>query len=80
MSSRTMHGRPVDLGASYLTATGGSPFAGVVDDWVHRGLARPWTDTFAVAGPDGLRRTTTGPLRYGAPGGLRSLVEDLATV
>ncbi|RZU34384.1 NAD(P)/FAD-dependent oxidoreductase [Blastococcus saxobsidens] len=79
MSSRTIHGRPVDLGASYLTAGADSPFAGVVGDWVTRGLARPWTDTFAVAGPDGLRRRTTGPLRYGAPAGLRSLVEDLAT-
>ncbi|RBY94959.1 NAD/FAD-dependent oxidoreductase [Blastococcus sp. TBT05-19] len=79
MSSRSMHDRPVDLGASYLTARAGTPFAAVVADWVDRGLARPWTATFAVAGPDGLRRTTTGPLRYGAPAGLRSLVEDLAT-
>ena len=79
MSSRTMHDRAVDLGASYLTARSGSPFAAVVEDWVARGLARPWTDTFAVAGPDGLRDTTTGPVRYAAPAGLRSLVEDLAT-
>jgi renalase len=50
----------------------------VVRDWVHRGLARPWTDTFAVAGPEGLRSTTTGPVRYAAPGGLRALVADLA--
>ena len=79
MASRTMHGRPVDLGASYLTAAEGSPFAAVVDDWLDRGLARHWTDTFAVAGPEGITRTTTGPVRYGAPDGLRSLVEDLAT-
>jgi renalase len=79
MASRTLSGRTVDLGASYLTAHEGSPFAAVVDDWVARGLARPWTDTFAVAGPGGIERTTTGPLRYAAPGGLRSLVEDLAT-
>jgi len=79
MASRTMSGRAVDLGASYLTAHEGSPFAAVVDDWVARGLGRPWTDTFAVAGPDGLRSTTTGPVRYAAPAGLRSLVEDLAT-
>ena len=79
MSSRTLHGRPVDLGASYFTAGENSPFAAVVADWMDRGLARPWTDTFAVAGPEGFRRATTGPLRYGAPGGLRSLVEDLAT-
>jgi renalase len=78
MASRTLSQRTVDLGASYLTAHEGSPFAAVVDDWVARGLARPWTDTFAVAGPDGLRSTTTGPVRYAAPDGLRSLVVDLA--
>lgn len=79
MGGRTLHGRPVDLGASYLTVADGSPFAPVVSGWVDRGLARPWTDTFAVAGPDGIERTTSGPLRYGTPGGLRSLVTDLAT-
>jgi hypothetical protein len=78
MASRTLSGRVTDLGASYLTASDGSPFAGVVADWVGRGLARPWTDTFAVAGPDGIRDTRSGPLRYAAPGGLRSLVADLA--
>jgi renalase len=78
MGGRTLTGRPVDLGASYLTASDGSPFAAVVQDWVQRGLAHQWTDTFAVAGPDGVERTTTGPLRYGTPGGLRSLVVDLA--
>ena len=40
-------------------------------------LARPWTDTFDVLGDDE-RRTSTGPIRWGAPRGLRSLVEDLA--
>ncbi|WP_448642426.1 NAD(P)/FAD-dependent oxidoreductase [Geodermatophilus sp. URMC 63] len=79
MASRTLSGRVTDTGASYLTAADGSPFAGVVADWVARGLARPWTDTFAVAGPDGVERTTSGPVRYAAPGGLRSLVADLAT-
>ena len=78
MASRTLHDRTVDLGASYLTAEEGSPFAAVVRDWVDRGLARPWTDTFAVAGPEGLRSTTTGPVRYAAPRGTRSLVADLA--
>lgn len=73
MASRRMDGRPVDLGASYLTVEDG-PFAAVVEDWQRRGLARPWTDTFAVAGGT----PTTGPLRWGATGGLRSLVEDLA--
>ncbi|WP_299956107.1 NAD(P)/FAD-dependent oxidoreductase [uncultured Modestobacter sp.] len=79
MGGRTLHGRPVDLGASYLTVSDGSPFAPVVAGWVDRGLARPWTHTFAVAGPQGIERTTSGPLRYGTPGGLRGLVTDLAT-
>ncbi|WP_448614281.1 NAD(P)/FAD-dependent oxidoreductase [Modestobacter sp. URMC 112] len=79
MAGRTLHGRPVDLGASYFTVPDGSPFGAVVTDWVDRGLARAWTDTFAVAGPDGVTRTTTGPVRYGTPGGLRGLVADLAT-
>jgi renalase len=79
MGGRTLHGRPVDLGASYLTVGEDSPFATVVTGWVERGLSRPWTDTFAVAGPDGIERTTSGPVRYGTPGGLRGLVVDLAT-
>jgi len=78
MGGRTLHGRPVDLGASYLTVGTDSAFGPVVTDWVDRGLARPWTDTFAVAGPGGIERTTTGPVRYGTAGGLRSLVVDLA--
>ncbi|MGY1670710.1 NAD(P)/FAD-dependent oxidoreductase [Geodermatophilus sp. SYSU D00710] len=78
MASRTLSGRVADTGASYLTAAEGSPFAAVVAGWVERGLARPWTDTFAVAGPDGIRDSRSGPVRYAAPGGLRSLVADLA--
>lgn len=76
LASRTLSGRRVDLGASYLTARDGR-FVEVVDDWVARGLARPWTDTFHVARPDGLGATKQGPLRFGAPAGLRTLVEDL---
>ena len=76
MASRELEGRRVDLGASYLTARS-DRFRAVVDDWLDRGLAREWTDTFSVAGPDGPTGTKTGPLRYGAPGGLRSLVADL---
>lgn len=78
MASRTLHGRRVDLGASYLTARD-PEFQSVVDGWVSRGLAAPWTDRFPVAGPDGLGAPKTGPVRYGAPRGLRSLAEDLAT-
>ena len=77
MASRRLEGRPVDLGASYFTADDPG-FSAVVDDWVARGLARPWTDAFHTAGPDGLGERKPGPVRYGAAGGLRSLVEDLA--
>ncbi len=76
MASKRLWGRPVDLGASYFTA-GDPGFSAVVDDWAARDLARPWTDTFDVLGADG-RRTKTGPTRWGATRGLRSLVEDLA--
>ncbi|SDF28768.1 hypothetical protein SAMN05660662_1727 [Blastococcus aurantiacus] len=79
LSSRTVRGRPVDLGASYLTAGEGSPFADVVADWVDRGLVRPWTDTFAVVGQDGFRERKSGPQRFGTPGGSRSLAADLAS-
>lgn len=77
MSGRRLAGRPVDLGASYFTAREGTPFRAVVDDWLTRGLAREWTDTFAVATPDGIVDSTTGPMRHGAAAGLRSLVVDL---
>ena len=78
MSSRTLAGRPVDLGASYFTARDPA-FVAVVDDWVARGLARPWTDTFHVATPAGIGRPKSGPMRYGTPAGSRSLVADLLT-
>jgi hypothetical protein len=69
-------GRVVDIGASYLTARN-PEFIAVVEGWSERGLARAWTDTFHVADPDGIIGTRTGPMRYAAPGGLRSLVENL---
>jgi predicted NAD/FAD-dependent oxidoreductase len=77
MASRTLAGRKVDLGASYLTAR--TPeFGAVVESWSARGLVRPWTDRFAVRTAEGWDESEPGPLRYGTPGGLRSLVEDLA--
>lgn len=76
MASRRVAGRYVDLGASYLTARDDG-FRAVVDDWVARGLAHPWTDAFHLAGPDGLGARKAGPVRYGTRGGLRSLVADL---
>ena len=78
MAVRTVGGRPVDIGASYFTAS--HPiFCEQVDRWTATGLARPWTDTFHLATTEGLAGTVTGPLRYATPLGLRSLVEDLAT-
>lgn len=70
-------GRIVDVGASYFVADDPG-FAAVVDDWLERGLARRWTDTFHLADASGLHGTKTGPWRFAAPHGLRSLVEDLA--
>lgn len=78
MASRTINGRIVDLGPAYFIAEPGSGFEAVVAGWVERGLARPWTDTVAVAGPGGIERHSSGPVRYAAGGGLRSLVVDLA--
>lgn len=75
MASPTVQGRRVDLGAAYFTVKD-EGFSAVVDGWVGRGLARPWTDTFAVVSPDG-RDATTGPVRYAARDGLRSLVRDV---
>ncbi|MEH3141356.1 MAG: NAD(P)-binding protein [Mycobacterium kyogaense] len=75
MASPTVQGRRVDLGAAYFTVKE-SAFQTVVDDWASRALARPWTDTFDVLSPGG-RDSTTGPMRFAAGGGLRSLVADL---
>lgn len=84
MATRTLRdtgtswdGHIVDIGASYFTVSD-PQFRAVVDDWIARGLARPWTDTFHVADPSGIQGVRTGPMRYAAPGGLRSLVVDLA--
>lgn len=77
MASRRFEGRPVDMGASYLTVSD-PRFAAVVEDWRARGLAREWTDTFTVLEPGAPATTKTGPMRWGAAAGLRSLVEDLA--
>jgi predicted NAD/FAD-dependent oxidoreductase len=78
MASRPLGGRQVDLGASYFTCR--TPdFQQVVDSWLARGLAHRWTDRFAVRDAGGWRESSVGPVRYGAAGGLRGLVEDLAT-
>lgn len=79
MASREWLGRRIDLGAAYFTAEDDTAFGAVVRDWLARGLAREWTDTFSVAGPDGITEVKSGPIRYASPTGLRSLVADLAT-
>lgn len=71
-------GRVVDVGAAYFTVDDAG-FGQLVGDWIDRGLVRPWTDTFHLADGTGVFGTKTGPMRYAAPRGLRSLVEDLAT-
>ena len=76
MASRRTDGRVVDTGASYFTISD-DRFEAVVERWRSRGLARPWTDTLMVA-HDGDLEPKPGPVRWAAPGGLRSLVEDLA--
>jgi renalase len=78
MASRFLGGRQVDLGASYLTCREDA-FRTQVDEWVRRGVAHPWTSVFAVQNRMGRTTTENGPVRYGAAGGMRSLVEDLAT-
>ena len=77
MASRRVDGRQVDLGASYFTVDD-DDFGAVVEEWRTAGLARPWTSSFDVRDPDAPTRTSTGPVRWAAPGSLRSLVEDLA--
>jgi renalase len=76
LASQKFDGRYVDIGAAYITADNPA-FAGRLASWRIAGLAKPWTDTFLAydgAGPT----ATTGPMRWAAPGGLRSLAEDLA--
>ncbi len=77
MASKRLAGRAVDLGASYFTAQDPA-FIEVVEGWRQRGLARPWTDRFTVLTQGEHASSTRGPLRWAAPGALRSLVEDLA--
>jgi renalase len=76
MASPRLHGRPVDLGAAYFTVSD-PEFAEVVNRWQAAGLARPWTAELAVL-TDGGRDRAAGPVRWAAPGGLRSLVRELA--
>jgi predicted NAD/FAD-dependent oxidoreductase len=68
----------VDIGASYFTVSDPA-FGAVAEDWRSRGLGREWTDTFTVLHADGApAEPAPGPMRWAAPHGLRSLVQDLA--
>lgn len=75
LASKRYDGRYADIGAAYLVADD-PDFTAQVTSWQSRGLARPWTDTLRVY-PGG--EPATGPTRWAAPGGLRSLATDLAT-
>lgn len=72
-------GRVVDVGASYFTVHDEN-FAVVVDGLLERNIVRRWTDTVHVADSRGVIGPKLGPLRYAAPHGLRSIVEDLAAL
>jgi renalase len=77
LASARFDGRYADIGAAYLTADDPA-FAGRVETWRIAGLIRPWTDTLQVYDGGGPPHATSGPMRWAAPGGLRSLAEDLA--
>ncbi|WP_415976437.1 NAD(P)/FAD-dependent oxidoreductase [Rhodococcus sp. 077-4] len=76
MSSPEFHGRRVDLGAGYFTVRD-QEFSTVVADWESHGLARQWANTFGILKPDTAPCTTTGPVRWATPNGLRSLVRNM---
>ncbi|WP_372472146.1 NAD(P)/FAD-dependent oxidoreductase [Jidongwangia harbinensis] len=77
LASKRFDGRYADLGAAYFTADDPG-FAALAADWQRRGLARPWTDTLRTYRGTAGAEPATGPVRWAAPGGLRSLAEDLA--
>lgn len=84
MASRTIRdsgtpfdGHVTDIGASYFTATH-PDFRAEVDRWVAAGTARAWTDTFHIAEPEGIVGVKSGPMRFTAAEGLRSIVESSA--
>jgi renalase len=77
LASRRYDGRYADIGAAYLTADDPA-FAGRVESWRIAGLIRPWTDTLQVYEGGPPPHPAVGPMRWAAPGGLRSLAEDLA--
>ncbi|PRY31037.1 NAD(P)/FAD-dependent oxidoreductase [Umezawaea tangerina] len=77
LATKRYGGRRTDIGAAYFTAQD-DDFVALAARWRDAGLVREWTDTLSVLDPEGAHRTT-GPMRWAAPGGLRSLAEDLAS-
>ncbi|REH51833.1 hypothetical protein BCF44_103282 [Kutzneria buriramensis] len=76
LATRRYDGRPADIGAAYFTVSD-PEFDAVARTWQAAGLAREWTDTL-VAIENGHEEPRPGPMRWAAPGGLRSLAEHLA--
>lgn len=72
-----LDGRVVDYGASYFTARDPA-FVRLVDRMMAEGVVEPWTDSFHVAGSEGITGIRIGPMRYRAPRGLRTVIELLA--
>lgn len=70
-------GRPADIGAAYFTVSD-PDFEHQVARWRTAGLARPWTDMLSVFRGEVREESTSGPMRWAAPGGLRALVADMA--
>lgn len=63
--------RVIDVGAAYFTVS--HPiFEKKLDEWTKNNLVHEWTDTFHIF-KDFEITTTTGPMRYAAKKGLRSL-------
>ena len=70
-------GRVVDYGASYFTVSDPA-FRAVIDALAEQGVVRRWTDSFHVHNEGAMSGVRSGPVRYAAPGGLRTVVEALA--
>lgn len=70
-------GRVVDYGASYFTARD-PEFVVVVEKLIDAGIVRAWTDSFHVHTEGAMVGVRSGPMRYAAPAGLRTVVEYLA--
>ena len=70
-------GHVVDIGASYFTVQD-ERFRALVESLIAVEVVRAWTDTFHVASSDGMLGVKSGPMRYTATRGIRSIVEHMA--